>query len=110
MSTAPKPGDIDLVNFYDVHAFQSLSLEIKGMIINQYFKGEETAKYCHCDSYFVPRPSPEHQLKEDFLIIRDYWENELGCDHQGRKKGIISCLIKHLETKDTTAQTDAESA
>lgn len=98
------PNDIDLVNYCDVVAYEALSPEIKAMI-NRYFQGEETAKHCHCDSYFVPLPPPQHRLNDDFMIVRAYWEKLLGHDKTGRPKGIASIIIDlpyPIETKEAS--------
>ena len=106
VSKAETPGDIDIVNYCDVQAYEGLPPELMAMI-KRYFQGEETAKHCHCDSYFVPMPPPEHRHKEEFLIVRAYWEKELGHDTEGRKKGIIS---RQVEFQDTVSPLEEDHA
>ena len=99
VSKHPSPNDIDLVNFCDVRAFESLPAELRAMI-KRYFAGDETAKHCYCDSYFAPKPPPEHQLTQEFLQIQDYWASKLGSDEIGRDKGMIRCEIAPNTAKE----------
>lgn len=109
VSRCHEPKDIDVVHYCDAQAWQGLTPETRALI-KPYLDGERTAAHCHCDSYFVPAPPPEHQLSADFQIVIAYWKKKLGHDEIGRPKGLISRLI---ETEQPTVnpaaleQTDA---
>lgn len=112
VSRKENPSDIDLVNFCDVDAWDELSTEVRAMA-RQYFRGDHTAAHCHCDSYMVPTPCPNHQHSDDFQIISNYWANLLGHDEIGRPKGIIARLVNTEQpTVEETAmeQNNAVSA
>lgn len=107
ISSKAGPDDLDLVSFCHVNAFEALAPELR-TLIKAYFKGEETARHCHCDSYFVPVPPSDHQLNADFMLVRSYWEGLLGHDDYGRPKGIVARTVtpasEPLETSsDATA-------
>lgn len=107
VSSKVGPCDLDLVSFCTINAFEALSPELR-TLIKAYFKGDETARHCHCDSYFVPAPPAGHQLNADFLLVRSYWESLLGHDDYGRPKGIVARTVmptpEPLETSsDATA-------
>lgn len=106
VSNEDGPQGIDLVNYCDVYVYESLPSALKA-IINQYFQGNTTAKHCHCDSYFVPLPPKEHHLNADFMILRNYWEKELGHDHKGQRKGII---LRHVEITESRPLEESANA
>lgn len=103
------PKDIDLVNFCDASAYQALPVELKAMI-QRYFKGEETAAHCGCDSYFVPQASPDHPRYADFAELQRYWMGKLGSGPEGIPKGIVQCQISLPEPVEATeGASDAEA-
>lgn len=106
ISHKPNPADVDLVNFCDVAQFESLPPEMKAMI-NMYFEGMETAKHCHCDSYYAPLPPEEHLHKADFQEIERYWKDLLGHDRAKTPKGIIETLIIPPATKQPDKDDEA---
>ena len=87
-----KPQDIDVVNFCDAHAYEALPHELRAMI-NQYFRGPDTAARCDCDSYLVSKGPPDHPCSADYLIKFNYWKKLFGHDRQGRPKGLIGVTI-----------------
>ncbi len=89
----PQPKDIDVVNFCDARAYESLPAELQAMI-NRYFMGPDTAAHCDCDSYLVSKAAPDHPCSGDYLIRFNYWKKLLGHDRQGRPKGLIGITIE----------------
>lgn len=109
VSNEDGPEDVDVVNYCDVTAYQALPPELKAMI-QQYFCGDDTAKHCGCDSYFVPLPPEDHRANPDFAIVRAYWERRLGHDLAGRPKGIVSRLVELPENDTQNESADADAA
>lgn len=108
VSSKAGPDDLDLVSFCDVDAFEALAPELRALI-KAYFNGQETARHCHCDSYFVPSPPAGHRLNADFMLVCSYWERSLGHDNYGRPKGIVARSVTPLpEPMDTSS--DATTA
>lgn len=89
----PEPGDIDIVNFCDAHAYEGLPSALQAML-NRYFMGRDTAAHCDCDSYLVSKGPPDHPCNGDYLIRFAYWKKLLGHDRQGRPKGLIGITIE----------------
>jgi len=108
VSRTDAPNDIDLINLCSVEAFEKLSPEVQAMV-SQYFKGEQTAKHCHCDSYFAPAAPVGHPLDGDFAIIHNYWKKKLGHDREGYPKGIIARFVESTAIT-ATELSDASAA
>ncbi len=92
-TSAEDPKDIDVVNFCDAHAFESLPAELR-VLVRKYFRGRETVELCHCDSYFVSKGPPHHPCNDDYLIKFNYWKKLLGHDKRGVAKGLIGLTIE----------------
>lgn len=106
VSTRHAPNDIDLVNFCEVDAMESLPRELTAMI-SQYFNGPETAKHCHCDSYYAPKAPANHPSRELFEILANYWQNRLGKDRDNQPKGIVTITIGVEQPQAEEADDDA---
>lgn len=93
VSVADQPGAIDVINFCDAKAYESLPAELRALI-QRYFDGERTAQHCHCDSHMVPKGPPDHPCNADYLKMRNFWHKRLAYDRDQRPRGIIGITIE----------------
>ncbi|SEG30261.1 DUF6932 family protein [Thauera chlorobenzoica] len=105
VSGAPAPATIELVNFCDAQAYESLPAELRALI-QRYFDGERTAQHCHCDSYMVTKGPPDHPCNADYLKKHNFWHKRLAYDRDKRPRGIIGITIEAALPEEAT---DAEA-
>lgn len=93
VSRHPRPAVVDVVNFCDVHAFESLPAELRALVLN-YLRGQESAAHCHCNSHLVAKGPPSHPCNAEYLRMFNFWHKLLGHDSAGRPKGIVGITIE----------------
>lgn len=105
-SSAPTPAGIDVVNFCDARAYESMPAELRAML-KRYFDGESTARHCHCDSYMVPKGPPTHPCNADYLKLHNFWHKRLAYDQDKKPRGIIGIYIEATQPEEES--TDAQA-
>jgi hypothetical protein len=93
VSAAEQPDAIDVINFCDAKAYESLPAELRALI-KRYFDSERTARHCHCDSRMVAKGPPDHPCNADYLKMHNFWHKRLAYDRDKRPRGIIGITIE----------------